>query len=131
MTIEATLERIAVALETIAAGGGAVATAPAAEKPASKPAASKAKDKPAASKAKKEEPAAEAEAEAEEKEEVPTVTLNAVRAALTSLQKASGADAPKALLKEFKAATLSKLKTDQYQAIIDRAGELVKEAEAE
>jgi len=129
MTIEATLERIAVALETIAAGGGAVATAPAAEKPASKPAASKAKDKPAASKAKKEEPAAEAEAE--EKEEVPTVTLNAVRAALTSLQKASGADAPKALLKEFKAATLSKLKTDQYQAIIDRAGELVKEAEAE
>lgn len=125
MTIEATLERIAVALETIAAGGGTVAAAPAAEKPASKPAASKAKDKPAASKSKKEEPAAE------EKEEAPAVTLNAVRAALTSLQKASGADAPKALLKEFKAATLSKLKTDQYQAIIDRAEELVKEAEAE
>lgn len=123
MTIEATLERIAVALEAIAAVP--VAAAPPPEKTESKPAASKGKAKPAASKTKKEEPAVE------EKEEAPSVTLNDVRAALTTLQKAAGSGTPKVLLKEFKAATLSKLAPDQYQAIIDRAGELVKEAEAE
>lgn len=127
MTIEATLERIAVALETLAAGGGTVAAAPVetpkAETPkAEKPKATKA-EKPKATKPAKEEKPAE--------DEKPSVSLNDVRAALTSLQKAKGADAPKGLLKEFKAATLSKLETGQYQAVIDRAAELEAEEEAE
>jgi len=134
MTIEVTLERIAVALETIAAGGGAVTAAPttATDTPATtkaeKPAAS-GKGKPAGKgKATKEsKPAKEEPAETEEAKE-PELTLNDVRAALTTLQKAVGADAPKALLSEHGASTLSKLDKGTYGAVIAAAKAAAEEA---
>lgn len=103
MTIEATLERIADALEVIAGRS----TPPAKEEPA-----------PA-----KEEPKAKAKAEPKAKAPA-TVTSGDVREALKALQKATDAATAKGVLAEFEANKLSDLSEDVFAAVIKRAEEL-------
>lgn len=122
MTIENTLERIAVALESIAAGPGTTSTSPgkpakdtssAKPKPTSKPA-DKPTSKSTAGKASK------PTATSSTTEDGPKIAD--VRKALGAVQKAFDSDTARALLKEAgEAATMSKLSEDMYQTVIDAA----------
>jgi len=118
MSLENSLERIAVALEQLA---NVTDETPTPEKPAAKAKPTKAKPSKPATKAKPEPtPAAE-------EEKAPTEggpTLSDVRKALGSLQKRVDAAAAKALLADVGGAnTLSKLDESKYQAVIDAAAE--------
>ena len=119
MTIEAELARIADALEKIA---GQEATAPkqSSESPAPEKAASKSESKarkPRSSSKTSKKPDAPAK---EEGDAGPS--LDAVRKALTALQKRETPAAARAILSDVAGVTtLSKLKPDQYQEIIDAA----------
>lgn len=104
MTIESTLERIADALETIAAAGGAVAPIAGNEKPSAKKAAPNKKiiGKPTP--------------EPEEGD----ITKEQVRAKLQELQKATTPAQAKSILKGHGASTIGNLPASKYQQVIDQ-----------
>lgn len=144
-TIEQNLERIADALEKIAAQGGSLATTvnnvvtqaadgkAAAEAAAAKKAADEkaAKDKAAkeaaAKKAAEEKAAADAKAAEEaaaaaalggEEKPAPTKTKDDVRKALQAYREIEGTPAMLEVLKKHGAATLNGLAEDQYDAVV-------------
>lgn len=129
MTIEATLERIAIALETIASGGGLQSAAPTktTRKRTTKKAEAKAEE-PTETK-KEEAPAPDdqkAEAEAEGSD---GPTLDDVRAALKALQAATDPKKTREVLSTAGGnGALSKVKPAKYQAVIDKCQEIVAEA---
>lgn len=130
MTIESSLERIALALEQLArvdepapekpaASGKSGGSKSTASKPSTRSNSKKGTQKPSGAKDSKKEPEKEPE---KEEEEGPT--LADVRKALTALQKNTDAATARSVLKEVgKAATLSQLDEDLYQAVIDAAAE--------
>lgn len=105
MTIEATLERIAAALESIAAGGGTVA--PAADKKA--PPAKKASTKKASTNKRV----------GTEDVGDPEITKEMVRAKLQELQKATTPAQAKSILKSHGASTIGNLPASKYGQVID------------
>lgn len=131
MTIEATLERIAVALEAIAAGGGTV-TAEKAEPAAEKPKRTRRSSKSSTSKESKPESSSTTAPEKSEESPDEEVKIEAVREALTRLQKAvNGGAARKVLATVGGDGALSKVKPAKYQAVIDEANRQAAEAEGE
>lgn len=128
MTIEATLQSIDASLQTIAIALDSLAAvngAPSGTSKATpqKKATGSTKPSKAASQKQDAAPAKSAtKAKAEPKDEGPE--LADVRRALTTLQKNSSSDAARALLEEVGGAkTLSKLPKDKYQDVIDAATE--------
>ena len=134
MTIEATLERIADALEILAGSAPPVAAAPAEETPAApkakKPTA--AEKKKAAAAAAAEEKTEEAAPAAEEKTEeaapeaaatqsTQPLTIEGVREALKALQKLTNAATAKGVLSDFGVSTLSELDESTYADVIAAA----------
>lgn len=113
MTIEATLERIAAALESIAAEGGTVA-APAAEKKA--PSTKKASTKKAAEKRIGTEDVGD-----------PEFTKEMVRAKLQELQKATTPAQAKSILKGHGATTIGNLPASKYQQVIEECDAVLEE----
>lgn len=111
MTIEKTLERIANALETIAAGGGALA-ALAVEEEEVPPSATKASDK---------KPAGKRVGTPDEPD--PEFTKDMVRASLQALQKATTPAQAKSILKSHGATTIGNLPASKYKRVIDECGE--------
>lgn len=103
MSTEKSLERIADALEIIAAGAQAPSTSSA------KPSEAKSKSKPGKEKS-----------GTSSKEEVSKAD---VREALKNLQKAKGASAARELLAENKAKTLTDLDVELYASVIEAAEE--------
>ena len=128
MTIENTLERIAVALETIAAGGALPKPEGKAKSGTTKPA-SPAKEASSSEKAKAStKPASKPSKPASSNEDGPSISD--VRKSLGALQKVTSPDEARALLKEVGgAATMSKLAEDMYQAVIDAALKAAADAE--
>ena len=124
MAIEDTLERIAVALEKIAANGGALAAAPAAAKTTTpvKPAAKAADPEPKAEE-KKPEPKAE-EKKPEPAPAAPAATdgpdIEKVRKALQDFRALEGTASMLEVLKEFGAENLAGIKPADYAAIVQR-----------
>lgn len=107
MSLEASLERIATALETIAGKPPGKASAKSGKSPQA-----------AASKGSQKEPDKSSEPAGDAPD------LATVRKALTALQKRETPAAAKKVLKEVGGATtLTKLPEDKYQAVIDAAGE--------
>ena len=138
MTIEATLERIADALEILAGSAPPVAAAPAEETPAApkakKPTAAEKKKAAAAAAAEAaaaeaEEEETEAETETETEVEAPAaatqstqpLTIEGVREALKALQKVTNAATAKGVLSDFGASTLSELDESTYADVIAAA----------
>lgn len=103
MTIEATLERIAAALESIAAGGGTVAPAEDKKAPPKKAANKKSTNKRVGT------------------EDVgdPEYTKEMVRAKLQELQKATTPAQAKSILKSHGASTIGNLPASKYKQVID------------
>lgn len=125
MTIESTLERIAVALEKLAEGG-AVATATSSETGSTvSPRGGKSGGTSKKSSTKSQSKATE-KSEAEESAET-KFTLVDVRKALTELQKAKSPADAKELLSSFNATTLSKLEESDYGKLIAKAQEMAAE----
>jgi hypothetical protein len=111
MTIEAQLERIANALEAIAAGSSETTqTSTSSTKPA--PSQEKSSKKPS----KKSSAPKESKGGSES-------TKDDVREALKNLQKAKGAAAARDLLAENKAKTLTDLDAEMYSSVIEAAEE--------
>jgi len=104
MTIESTLERIAAALETIAAGGGTVAA----------PAAKDEKAPPKKSSKKSTEKRVGTPDEGD-----PEYTKEMVRAKLQELQKATTPAQAKSILKSHGASTIGNLPASKYKQVID------------
>jgi hypothetical protein len=117
MTIEATLERIAAALESIAAGGGTVA--PAAERDDPKPE----KAPPKKSSTKK---SAEKRIGTEDVAD-PDYTKEMVRAKLQELQKATTPAQAKSILKSHGASTIGNLPASKYKQVIDECDKKLEE----
>lgn len=116
MAIEDTLERIAVALEKIAAIGGTLAAQPAAT---TKPAVAKAEDKKPEPKAEEKKP----EPKVEEKKPEPKVDgpdIEAVRKALQDFRALEGTASMHEVLKEFGAENLAGIKPADYAAVVKR-----------
>jgi hypothetical protein len=127
MTIEATLERIAVALEKLAEGGAAVA-APSSES-ASDSSSQKKTDSPAPTGSSKKPSTKSQKTKATKSpdpapSEAESFSLTDVRKALTDLQKAKSPAVAKDLLGEFGAKTLSQLAEGDYGKLINKAQEL-------
>ena len=111
MTIEATLERIADALE-ILAGSAAPVSTPKAETPKA--------ETPKAEKPKAEKPkATKPKAKEETTDDAPDI--GAVREALKTLQKATDAATAKGVLESFEVSTLSALDEGLYADVIAAA----------
>lgn len=113
----ASQERIAAALEKIAANGGTLAAAPAKaeEKPAAKPA-----TKPAE---KKEEPKPASEPEPPAEPEGPTYTIDEVRAALKEYRAIEGAPAMLEVLKTHGGKeALTEVDPSAFPAIMEAVG---------
>lgn len=127
MTIEATLERIADALEILAGSAPPVAAAPAEETPAAPKAKKAAAKKPAAEKKTAEAaPAAEEKTEEAAPEPAATqstrpLTIEGVREALKALQKLTNAATAKGVLSDFGVSTLSELDEATYADVIAAA----------
>lgn len=119
MSIENTLERIAVALETIATGGSLPKPVELSKVVRSKPA----KEATSSSKAKDTtKPAGKPSKPAASSTDKGGPEIADVRKALGALQKVTSPDDARALLKEVgKSPTMSKLAEDMYQAVIDAA----------
>lgn len=149
MTIENTFERIAVALEAIAASKGAAPrplgeasiavsqTAPAPTRGRPKKAATESAEKQAELPVSSPAPAAE-KPSSKATTTAPTVAADSsgltkedLRVALNALQKATSVDDVKRVLASFKAQTLSQVPEDKYKAVIDRAAAMVKAAAGE
>jgi hypothetical protein len=113
MTIEATLERIAAALESIAAGGGTVA--PAAEEKKA-PSTKKASTKKSAEKRVSTEDVGD-----------PDYTKEMVRAKLQELQKATTPAQAKSILKSHGASTIGNLPASKYKQVIDECDKKLEE----
>lgn len=111
MSLEKTLERIADALEAIAAGGGTIA--PPAEEPA-KPAKKK---KTGTSKKKTVGKVAEPDPDGPTKEEV--------RAKLQAVQKATTPAQAKSILKAEGASTIGNLAASKYASVIDACDKIL------
>ena len=120
MTIEATLERIADALEILAGSAAPVETpkAPAKKAAAKKPAAEKktAEAAPAA-----EEKTEEAAPEPAATQSTRPLTIEGVREALKALQKLTNAATAKGVLSDFGVSTLSELDEATYADVIAAA----------
>lgn len=120
MAIEDTLERIAVALEKIAANGGTLAAQPAAAA-TTKPAAAKAETK---TETKAEEKKPEPKAEEKKPEPAPAATdspdIEKVRKALQDFRALEGTASMLEVLKEFGAENLAGIKPADYAAIVQR-----------
>lgn len=116
-TIEQNLERIADALEKIAAQGGGVA-AQVQQVVAEKPAETKA-EKPAETKA-ADKPKAEADKPAEKPAEKPksSKTIEDVRTALKNYREIEGTPAMLEVLKKHGAANINELAKEHYEAVI-------------
>lgn len=139
MAIENTLERIAVALETLAAGQGLVAgttvtVTPTEEKPKRKPrkgskASKETSEKPTEAVT---ESTSTSEPEKSEESSEPEVTIADVRTALTRLQNAvDGAAARKVLSTKGGNGALSKVKPAKYADVVAAANEQAAAAETQ
>ena len=116
MTIEKTLERIADALETIAAAAGELA-----EEETPMPAAPK-KKAPAKKAAK-----AKNQVQVGTDDEADDVTKEEVRAKLTEVQKATSPAQAKSILKAEGASTIGNLPLAKYQRVIDACDKVLAE----
>jgi hypothetical protein len=135
MSIENTLERIAVALETLVAGQGLVSGTTVTVTPNENVSTEESREETKAEvtkpKRKPRKKKAEPEAPVEEPSE-PEATIVEVRTALNRLQTAvDGAAARNVLSTVGGNGALSKVKPAKYQAVIDAANEAAVQAEAE